>query len=74
MPPHIIMDEDDIARISRKYSNLTTALEDYIQLLEDELKEIVFYAAAHNWTSSRYTKGIALRNKISEYKKSLDTK
>lgn len=38
--------------------------DEYIKLLEDELNETVPIAALHGWKSSRYEKGVELRNKI----------
>lgn len=37
---------------------------EYIRLLGDELNEVVHYAAAHGWKSTRHVAGLELRRKL----------
>jgi len=49
-------------------SKLQTAYEDYIDLLEDELKDLSGLAYAHGYKSPRVEQGEICRNKIKELK------
>jgi hypothetical protein len=60
---------------SKMYRNLTTPNptmpmktphEEYIELIEAELEEVVGYAAPRGWKSHRFDKGVELRNKIKD--------
>lgn len=50
-------------------SKLIKAYEDYIKLLVDEIDELCVIATSHGWVTTRYEKGIELRNKIINLKK-----
>lgn len=50
---------------------LIEALEQYIDVLVQELNEVVVMAAVHGWRSSRFETGEQLRNKITELKSAL---
>lgn len=50
-------------------NELIKAYEDYIKLLVDEIDELSVIATFHGWKTTRYEKGIELRNKIINLKK-----
>lgn len=53
--------------------DLIKAYDEYITLLDEELKEIIPLAYNHGWRSSRYEKGEEARKKIELLKKELKT-
>lgn len=48
---------------------LIKAMDEYIQLLTDELNDIAPFAATHGWQTTRFEKGRELRDRIDELKK-----
>lgn len=50
---------------------LIKAYDDYIELLKDELHNVVLFASNHGWKSSRYEKGMELREQIKKAKDAL---
>jgi hypothetical protein len=58
----------DYDALKSKSDELIAALEEYNNLLGDELSETVSYAAPHGWQSSRYEKGKELRERIEQLK------
>jgi len=53
-------------------NELIKAYEDYIKLLVDEINELSVIATSHGWVTSRYEKGIELRNRIINIKREGD--
>jgi hypothetical protein len=49
---------------------LIQAYEEYIKLLGDEISELVSFAEAHGWRSSRHQDGVKCREKIDLLKRS----
>jgi len=54
-----------------KYKKLIDTYEEYIKLLNDELKETAFIAFSIGWESENIEKGKELRENISNLKKDL---
>jgi len=54
-----------------KYKKLIDTYEEYIKLLNDELKETAFIAFSNGWESENIEKGKELRENISNLKKDL---
>lgn len=51
-----------------KYDELVETLEEYIELLCDEIDELAGIASVHGWESSRYEQGVELRERINKLK------
>ena len=51
-----------------KHDELITALEEYVELLSDEITELAGLASVHGWKSSRYKQGVKCREKILKLK------
>lgn len=58
----------EIERDNERLTELAKAQEEYIDLLAKELNEIVMLATAHGWRSTRYSLGVALRERIENLK------
>ena len=46
---------------------IISAFQEYIELLEDELNEVVPIADDHGWRTKRYEAGVLLREKINQF-------
>ncbi len=63
-----IVEAREIERDNERLQELAKAYEEYVDLLAKELNETVMMATVHGWRSTRYSLGVALRERIENLK------